>query len=326
MVAARFSMVVLLLAGLCLAVSRAREEKPDKSATKPRSAADSGQQTKPVIRGAADGDVEGAIRASAVRFSDAYNAHNAKVVAAGFTVGAEFVTEDGSTLRGREALERHFAAVFSESPQVHVELKVDSVRRLAAAAAIEEGTVTLTRAPGEQPTKSRYMAVHVLDAGGWLVALVRDEAARNSGLAELDWMVGDWMDESEGALILTSCRRAAEENQLLQEFTIRRPGEAAASGTTRVARDPQTGQIRSWTFDSRGGRSEALWSRAPGNAWVLKSRGVNAAGRVFSATAVLRKIDADTMTWESRDRVEGGVLSPDFGPVTVKRRPPAPGE
>lgn len=325
MLAARFSMIVLLVAALGLAVSGAGEEKPGKSAAKPRS--DPGKQAKPVIRAQTDSDVETAIRASAARFSEAYNSHDAKAVAAGFTTGAEFITENGTILRGREALERHFAAVFRESPKVHLELKVDAVRKLAAVAALEEGTVKMIRAPDESPIESRYLAVHVRDEGGWLVALARDEAARYAGLDELDWLLGDWMDESEGALILTSCRRAAEGDHLLQEFTIRRPSETAASGTTRIARDPQTGQIRSWTFDSRGGRSEALWSRAPGkNAWVLKSQGVNAAGKVFSATAVLRKIDGDTMTWESRDRVEGGMLSPDFGPVTVNRRPPAPGE
>lgn len=315
-----------LIAGLAgVAVYAVGQESPAKKAS---AAPGGGKQAKPIIRAAAEGDAESAIRGSADRFADAYNRHDAKAVAACFTTGAEFVTETGTTLRGRESLERHFAHVFADSPKVRLELKVESVRKLASGAALEEGTVTLVRAPDERPVVSRYTALHVAEEGGWRVALVRDTAARGSAdLADLDWLVGDWMDESEGALILTSCRRSDSGDHLEQNLTIRRPGEPATTGTTRIAWDPQTGQIKSWTFDARGGRSESLWVRAPTqDTWILKSQGVTAAGRSFSATAVLRKIDADTLTWESRDRVEGGVVLPDMGPVTVKRRPPAPGE
>jgi uncharacterized protein (TIGR02246 family) len=330
MFAARVAMIVVLVGGLgFLVASGVGQDKTRKTPPKSPAGADAARQSKAAIRGAGETAIDAEIRASADRFSDAYNRHDAKAVAACFASGAEFVTETGMMFRGREALERHFTRVFADAPQVHLELKIDSVRKLATGAAIEEGAVTLTRMPGEPPMASRYMAVHVLEDSRWVVALARDEAARDpsSKLVELDWLVGDWMDESEGALILTNCRRAAAGDHLMQEFTIRRPGEPASTGTTRIAWDPQSGQIKSWTFDSRGGRSEALWSRARGeNTWILKSQGVNSSGQNFSATAVLRKVDDDTLTWESRDRVEGGVPSPNWGPVMVKRQPPAPGE
>ena len=118
-----------------------------------------------------------------------------------------------------------------------------------------------------------------------------------------------------------------------------RAGRPRPSGSMRIGWDPATQQIKSWTFDTEGGYSEALWTgyvpreTVPGVAdnekqmrWLLKSHGVTARGREFSGTSVLRQIDAATLSWESRDRVEGGTLVPDRGPLLVKRRPPPPGE
>ena len=133
------------------------------------------------------------------------------------------------------------------------------------------------------------------------------------------------MEEGEDSLVATSCQWSGNRNYLLQEFTIRVGREPPVTGSTRIGWDPLTQQIKSWTFDSDGGYSEALWTRGS-DQWVLKSRGVTHLGRSYSGTSILRRVDPGTLSWESRDRVEGGILVADRGPLLVKRRPPPPGD
>ena len=197
--------------------------------------------------------------------------------------------------------------------------------------AIEEGRAELVSHPGTALERSRYVAVHLLQDGQWRLARTHDYSAdaepltNHDRLHELEWLIGEWVEEEEGVFVATSCKWSGDKSYLLQEFTIRLGNEPSRSGSTRIGWDPQTQQIKSWTFDSDGGYSEALWSRGE-KKWVLKSRGVTHSGRNFSRTAILRHADEGTMSWETHDRVEGGVLLPDQPILIVKRRPPPPGD
>jgi uncharacterized protein (TIGR02246 family) len=307
----------------------------DKDKPAPAAKAQTGTAGKTDVRAApektAQKEAEAAISESARRFVAAYNRHDAKSIAAGFTTTAEFITEDGTTLEGRQAIERHFVAAFAAAPKAHLELKVESVRLIKSDVAVEEGRVEFTAAPGAAVESSRYVALHVNMEGKWLLARARDFPAEPEvqsnyeHLRELEWLVGEWIQEDEATLIATSCKWVDRRNFLLQEFTIRIGSLDPITGSTRIGWDPQTQQIKSWTFDSDGGYSEALWSRGE-NRWVLKARGVTRSGRIFSGTSIVRQVDAGTMSWESHDRVEGGVLVPDRPPIVIKRRPPPPGE
>ncbi len=327
----RFLPFILVSCGLIgLAVSGADKKKPDGAAKAPPSAAPkaepkvfAGQKT--------EKDIEAALKESAKRFVAAYNRHDAKAIAAGCTPTAEFVTENLEKLRGRDAIERHFAAVFAESPKARLELRVESARLVISNVAVEEGIAELIPNPGAAAERSRYVALHILQDGQWLVARARDFAAEPESLSnhqrliELEWLIGEWLEEAEDTLVATSCKWSDDKSYLLQDYTIRLGGMPPISGSTRIGWDPQTQQIKSWTFDSDGGYSEALWTHGTGK-WVLKSHGVTHLGRNYSSTAILRHVDAGTMSWETRDRIEGGIVTPDRPPLLVKRRPPPPGE
>jgi hypothetical protein len=43
-------------------------------------------------------------------------------------------------------------------------------------------------------------------------------------------------------------------------------------------------------------------------------------------TIVLRRIDDQTLSWETRDRIEMGIMIDSPGAIIVKRRPPEPEE
>lgn len=348
---ARFTSALLVLSGLlCLAVAAAESDKPagskapvsatpraktpaaptkkDAGATKPGPAAPK-KEAAPAK--AAEGEAEAAVHASAKGFAESYNRHDAKALAAGFTENGELMTEDGTVLRGRDVIEQHFQAVFAAAPKARIGIRVEAIRAIGSGVAIEEGLVESASDPEATPERSQYVAVHVQQSGKWLVARARDFPAEaialpvHERLKDLEFLAGDWLGEGEGVSTNTSCRWVDNGNYLVQEFTIRFAGRVAITGSTRIGWDPQSKQIRSWTFDSDGSFSEARWTGA-GHEWMLKSNGTTHDGRSATATTLLKRIDATTLSWESHDRVEGGVVTPGVGPIVVKRRPPSPAE
>src|SRR5687768_2132563 len=138
----------------------------------------------------------------------AFNARDAKALAALFSADAEIVDEEGTLTHGRDAIQEVFAEVFEEFPQARLETDVKSLRFVSPTVAVEEGYTSATYDPKEPPVHNRYVVVHVKEGGKWLMASARDYpepvATGSSELAQLDWIVGDWADESEDSLILTS--------------------------------------------------------------------------------------------------------------------------
>lgn len=273
---------------------------------------------------------EQAIRDGAAAFVKAYNEHDAQAIAQLFALRAEFTDEDGNLIRGREAIAQDFAEFFKQYPQCQIEVRVDSVRLLTPNIAIEEGTVHGRPVPDEPQNISSYVAVHVKVEGQWLIGSVSDFEAQPQALTphehllELEWMVGDWLDENPEGVVKTRCRWDASGNYLLHEVEVHIAGVAQASGSLRIGWDPLAKQIKSWGFEAGGGYSEGLWSNID-DEWMVKVKGVTDAGEVLTATHVFRFIDAATMTWRSYDRVVGGEVQPDVPEYIIKRHPPEPG-
>jgi len=279
----------------------------------------------PAARADAASD-ENAIRGTAQAFVAAFNAGDAKAIAAGFLPEGEFVAEDGRVYSGAEAIEKAFAAYFEENKGVRLKIDVEAVRFIGPDLAIEEGTNTISPAGNEPATQSRYQAVHLRRDGTWKVAsnrsLERKPASAHEQLRQLEWMVGDWVDESPDTEVEHHCRWSKDGNFLLAEFKVRMGTSPTLSGVQRIGWDPVAKQIRSWVFDSTGGFCEGLWTRV-GDGWVVKMTGVRADGETGSATTSYRPTGPDRFVWASADRVVGGEAEPNFT-VTIVRTPPKP--
>ena len=109
----------------------------------------------------ADTSEEQAVRQTAAAFVKAYNAGDAKAIAAQFTPNAEFQDEQGNLFRGREEIEAEYVAFFKEYPKAHIEIAVDDLRFISPGVAVEKGSVAVVTAPGDAVTYSRYIAVQV---------------------------------------------------------------------------------------------------------------------------------------------------------------------
>ncbi len=268
---------------------------------------------------------EQAIRNSARMFTDAFNKRDAEAIAGQFIEEAEYVGEDGEVIAGRADIAAEFVAVFENSPELTIETVIESIRFYGKVVAVEKGTTRVTRAKGEQPAEGGYTVVHVNTDKGWKIARVREvkraPQTNYHRLKELEWMVGDWIDEGEDSVIVTSCNWSKNKNYLLRTFKVRTSGEDTIEGTTRIGWDPLTNKIKSWTFDTEGGYAEGLWTN-DGDRWIVKTTGVLRDGQTASATNVFTYIDSSTCTWQSVDRTVGGELMPNIEELTIVRRPP----
>lgn len=268
---------------------------------------------------------EAAIRESVAQFVKAYNAHDAKAVAELFLPEAQIVDEDDHTIQGREAIAGVFSGVFEESPQSKIEVKIESIRFIGTALAVETGVTTTTPAPGETPERGRYTVLHVLREGKWSMGLVRDTAAEpthREHLQALAWMVGDWIDESRDGVVKTSCRWADNGSFLLQEITVRQAGRDAMKISQRIGWDPLTKRFKAWMFDGEGGYGESSWT-ATDTGWLIKATSVHSDGSTASATNHIEPTSLDRYVFRSVDRIVGNEVLPPVE-VTVVKQPPQP--
>ncbi len=146
-----------------------------------------------------------------------------------------------------------------------------------------------------------------------------DDAGQISPLDELDWMVGQWVDQGEEATITTNCSWTKNRKFLTRSFQITIDEEVTLEGTQVIGWDPTENRIRSWTFDSEGGFGEGRWIQ-DGNRWLVKTSFVLASGERASAVNVITYVDQDTLSWQSVDREIDGELQPSIPAVIVVRQ------
>lgn len=269
-------------------------------------------------------------RDSAQAFADAFAKRDAEAIGQLFTEDAEFHDEFGERTTGRAAIVELYESVFAESPTALVEeIDVERVRIVNPSVAIEQGVVATSESPSGPRAISRYIAIHVRGKDGvWRINTLRDFAQeRNSRverLAELDWMVGEWVTEDDENVVHTECRWSDDGNYLLRRFTVRLAGRPVMDGVQRIGWDPVRRTLRSWTFDSNGGHVTGSWKRN-GDQWLVVSSGYTAGGQTASGLAVFTVHDRERVTWQHRGILIGNELQTNLEPVVLVKRPPAPG-
>jgi uncharacterized protein (TIGR02246 family) len=273
---------------------------------------------------------EAAIRETGETFAKAYGEGDAKAVAAHFTTDAEYVDEQGNVFQGRQAIEDALVAFFSENPDSRLDVTIDSIRFVSPGVALEDGTTTVTRGEGFPSDDSLYTAIYVKVNGKWLTASSREHAPNGrrqhaAKLEQLNWLVGDWVDEDDDSIVDFSCQVVDHGNYLVRQFTVKIAGQEAMSGTQRVGWDPVSGKLCAWIFDSEGGHSQGTWHR-DGDNWILKTSGVTADGQSASGTSIYTLLSDHIMTWQAVDHEVAGVQLPDGDIVTIVRKPPLPNE
>jgi uncharacterized protein (TIGR02246 family) len=269
---------------------------------------------------------EKAIRAVDEQFVRDYNRGDSKALAALFTEDAEAIEAEGDRYRGRHLIERRFADTFAASPGVKIAIEAASIQFLSPDVAKEEGQTLIT--PAREPKLVRpFTVLFVKRNGRWLLSSVREEAnplvAPHDRLSELEWMIGDWVDNAPDSEVRVNCQWSEEGNFLMRSFTVKQGRKAVMTVNQRIGWDPLARRIRSWEFDSEGGFGEGTWSRA-GRRWVIKHSGVRPEGVAASSTNVMIKERSDLVRWSATDRVVGGESLDGVDAHVLVRVAPAP--
>jgi uncharacterized protein (TIGR02246 family) len=278
------------------------------------------EKTKPEEK--SDEDV---IRAAVASYVNAYNRGDAKAVADHWAENADWVSPSGDRFQGRQAIQREMEALFAESKGLKIEVTDLRVRLVSSDVALEEGTVRVIW-PEAPHSDSTYVAIHSKKNGQWKLESVREtslpDVQPHLQLKQLEWLVGEWVDESPDVVVEHQCRWSKDGHFLLGQFVVQLQGRPAMKGDLRIGWDPLTRQIKSWVFDSEGGYAEGFWTRV-GDRWVVKMTGVRPDGTTASATNTYTPLRQDQFQYTSVDRIVGGQPEPDLT-VKIVRKPPQP--
>jgi uncharacterized protein (TIGR02246 family) len=264
-------------------------------------------------------------------FAKVYETGDAAALAEMFLDESMIVDPDGNATRGKAAVKAMYEAAFSENRGLKLESNVQDIRFLTPDLVRVEGKARLSVSRGDAAEFTGFTALLARRDGKWRIAEIHEYAApaeeitAYERLKELEWMVGDWVEEGDKAKSQSTVTWAENRSFLVRKYSVEVQGEKPSSGTMFIGWDPQSGQIKSWLFNSEGGHGEGLWTRTGDKEWVVKASGVLRDGRPTSATQIQTMINTDSVKVSSIDRIIGGVVAPDVIDVIMVRKPPRPG-
>jgi uncharacterized protein (TIGR02246 family) len=261
-----------------------------------------------------------AIQEATRQFARAFEKGDASAIAASFTEAGEYLNDEAPPIHGRAALEKAYADFFAKKVDLKLESTSNKIRFVGQDTAVEEGTFTAKAK--DQPTRAcRYSALFVRQDGKWMMAMLKewgDEGTERAHINDIAWLIGTWESNGGNATAKTTYEWAPNKKFIIARYSVTPKDGKAMVGTQVIGVDPQSGAIRSWTFDADGGIGEATWSWDEGR-WAIDSDATLADGSDSSALNFLHKTGPDTFTWKSVKRTLDNEDLPDIGTVTVKR-------
>jgi uncharacterized protein (TIGR02246 family) len=253
----------------------------------------------------------------------AFNAKDAAALAAHWSPdGVSIDRRSGERIVGRKALEKEYQAVFQTEKDSRLDVKVESIDFVSPSVAIERGTATVTKA-NVDPSQTSYSAVHVKHDGKWLIDRVSEKEivvppSHYEQLKDLEWMMGDWVDQTGGSVVKTQCHWARNNNFIVRSFTVSVGDSIDMAGMQIIGWDPAKKQIRSWAFDSDGGLNQGIWQKV-GQQWTVQTTATLPDGRPASSTSIMKPSDENQFTWQQVNRVVAGELLPNIGEIVIVR-------
>jgi uncharacterized protein (TIGR02246 family) len=265
---------------------------------------------------------EKAIREAAQALASAFEKGDAAAFANLWTAEGEYVDEGSEPVHGRDAIIKAYAEFFAKRTGAKATAKSDTVRFLGQDTAIEEGEFTV-QAPGAPADSNRYSTLYVRQNGKWLVAMMKEwsDEPKGANIQDLAWLIGTWEAESPNGKVQSSYEWAIDEHYIICKYAAsfnKSEKSKPRAGMQIIGIDPNTKQVRAWTFDADGGYGESFWT-FDGDRWAIRSAGTIGDGSETSSLNFLTPSGKDAFTWRSVQRVHGDENMPDIGPIKVTR-------
>ena len=188
-----------------------------------------------------------AVRAQGQALVGAYEAGDAQQLSELFWPDGEYIDSAGVVYRGRDAIQEEFAAYFAAAPTRQMEVEIDEIRKVGTSTVFEDGRVTVRRGESNPAYFSRYMTIYVQENGAWKIASLRDLssefASPGDRLQSLQWLVGDWIEESDDGVVEMSFYWSEDGNFLVGDYNYQVDGVVQVSGSYRIGWDGHSKQI-----------------------------------------------------------------------------------
>jgi uncharacterized protein (TIGR02246 family) len=323
-------LVALTPSGFGQPAGRALTAPAQAQATRAADAVETRQAGAAAPASAATPAVEKSVRETLAAYVAAYNKKDPAKIVELFTQDGTLIDSDDVAIRGRDAIAQEFSDAADEPSTYTLDGKTERIRLITPDVAQAEGVSRLV-SPKEATISNRFVALLSRQGAAWKIVEIREYPAPTASVApyerlkELEWLVGEWIDESEDVQVSSTVRWGQGKAYLLRDYSVQVKGEPATSGMMVIAWDPQTAQIKSWIFNADGGRGEGSWTRATDNQWVVKAHGSTGDGRATSATQIISLVNKDAVKTTSTDRVVAGEIAGDIEDVIMVRKPLAPG-
>ena len=269
---------------------------------------------------------EAAVRKTLSDYVNVFNAKAADKVAGFWTKnGTHTDRETGQRTEGREAIQSDMTKVLSEQSDLKLSAKINRLRFITSDVASVEGETTLA-VGDEESVVSAFTAIVVNQSGRWLLDSIEEMALPNpetaaDALQDLEWLIGEWIDDSDDIRVTTTFRWTANQGFLLRSFDVETKDGVAMTGTQVIGWDPQNQQIRGWSFNSDGSFGESTWSRN-GESWLYKSAQTLATGEVASGTYVMERLDDNSFSVQLVGHEVDGEPQPAGTTIRVVRAEP----
>lgn len=299
-------MLVLLLGAFSLA---AQKESPPKK----ESTSETPKEDKAIA----------SVRSFLQQYVEAFNSQDLETISTMWAVNSVHV-DHGSGIRtqGSKAIQADLAKVIKAWPESRLIGRADHIRFITPEVVSVSGRTTLF-IPKESPNASSFSAILIKKEGGWKISSVDERPIQTpvtstEALSDLEWLIGQWVDESNEARVDTTFKWTNSKAFLVRSYVVTDKEGVTTNGTQIIGWDPRSKQIRSWSFDSSGSFGDAVWSRN-GNEWLIRSSRTMADGQAASGTYVLTKLNYDAITVQLIGHEIEGEPMPSSKPVKVVR-------
>lgn len=269
---------------------------------------------------------EQAIRQTASDYLAAVARGDAKALAEFWAADGDMVDESGHSISARQLIAQATQAEGAAAGP-EVTLTDTKIRFLTADVAIEDGTSEVAR-PGAKGSAvaGRFMAVWVKLDGKWRLASLREARAQAAPvaarLAALDGLAGQWSGISGDTVFEVSAHWNAAHTYLVREMATLRDGKTIFSGSQRIGWDPLSGTIKSWVFDSGGGRGEGTWTQS-GDGWTVHSTHILPDGDQTTSNSTYSLDGENKLIWKSTVTLPGGRTLPE-SVIELERKAASP--
>lgn len=266
---------------------------------------------------------EAAVRRTLGQYVEVFNQKAAEKVGAFWTEhGTHTDRESGERTEGRAAIQADMTRVFEEQGDCRLSATISRIKFITSDVADVEGETTVVLSDAE-PIVSAFRAIVVHQGDKWLIDAVEEfplpqPTSSAAGLKELEWLIGEWVDDSDDVRVSTTFRWTANQTFLLRSFEVETKDGLAMTGTQVIGWDPRGRQIRSWSFNSDGSFGESTWTRG-GNSWFSKTSQTLATGDVASGTFVVERMNHDSFTIRLIGHEVNGEAQATGEPVTLVR-------